>query len=122
MKKRVGSHAQAVKMAFLSFEEQLALVRSTNVLIGMHGAALTFLPFLADHAVVIELVPVNGMRKFHFHNLAAWADKGFFLWRNSIADNEKDAMNTLVDPTQFDALLARALTSPSLRKLDAPRR
>jgi capsular polysaccharide biosynthesis protein len=115
MKKRVGSHAQAVKMAFLSFEEQLSLVRSTNVLIGMHGAALTFLPFLADNAVVIELVPVNGMKKFHFQNLAAWSDKGFLLWRNSIAENEKDAMNTLVDPTQFDRLLSKAL-----RKLDSP--
>jgi hypothetical protein len=28
MKRRVGGNAQAVKMAFLSFQEQLALVRS----------------------------------------------------------------------------------------------
>ena len=58
---------------------------------------------------MIELVPINGMKKFHFQNLAAWADKGFILWRNSKAENEKDSMNTLVDTSEFDSLLGRAL-------------
>lgn len=99
-----------VRMAFLSFEEQMKLIRSTNVLIGMHGAGMTFLPFLADDAVVIELVPQSGMKKFHFQNLAAWSDKGYILWRNSIPGNEIDAMNTRVDPGQFTGLLESAVS------------
>jgi len=102
-------NAQTVQMAFLSFEEQLALVRNTNIFIGMHGAGLTFLPFLSDDAVVIELVPKQGMQKYHFQNLAAWSGKGFIMWRNAIPGNEPNAFETIVDAGQFKSLIEKAV-------------
>lgn len=39
----------------LTFRRQLAIMRDTDVFIGMHGAGLTHLLFLPDWAAVFEL-------------------------------------------------------------------
>ena len=39
----------------LSFSEQLSIVRSTNVLVGLHGAALTWAYFLPPNSSLIEI-------------------------------------------------------------------
>jgi len=70
---------------------------------------MTFLPFLADDAVVVELVSKGGQNKWHFQNLAQWSGKGNLLWRNSIASNEIDPMNTKVDANEFRGLIDKAL-------------
>ncbi|KAK3259410.1 hypothetical protein CYMTET_31592, partial [Cymbomonas tetramitiformis] len=109
MPTEAGVNARRVQMAFLTFQEQIELVRNTNIYIGMHGAALTFLPFLAEDAVIIELVSLRGLNKFHFPNLAAWSGKGFILWRNNIARNEINEYLTKVDPGQFRGLVDKAV-------------
>jgi hypothetical protein len=107
-----GVSARLVQLAYMPFEEQLRLMRNTNVLIGMHGAGLTFAPFLADDAVVIELnhwVQRNHASKFHFQNLAAWSGKGYIRWKNENVENEIDAYFIKVDPKSFQKLVQRAL-------------
>ena len=106
----------------MPFEEQLRLMRSTNVLVGMHGAGLTFLPLLADDAVVVELNPYSPhhrQRKYHFQNLAAWSGRPYLRWQNEIIPNEIDVNYTRVDPKQFRALVVRALHA--LRNLHGSR-
>jgi protein O-GlcNAc transferase len=46
-----------VDTAKMSFYEQLKLVRSTNILIGVHGAGLMFIMFAAEEAILIEIHP-----------------------------------------------------------------
>jgi capsular polysaccharide biosynthesis protein len=45
------------RFELLDFKQQLELVARTDVLIGVHGAALSFIPFLASKALVVELLP-----------------------------------------------------------------
>lgn len=41
----------------MSLEQQVRLMRSTSILVGMHGAGMTNLLFLPRNAAVIELFP-----------------------------------------------------------------
>lgn len=75
----------------------------------MHGAALAFLPFLAEDAVIIEMVSMRALEIFHYPNLAAWTGKGFIHWRNTIAGNEIDEYHTKIDPVQFRGLVDKAV-------------
>lgn len=42
------ANVQVVDTAKMSFSEQLSLIRSTNILIGIHGAGLMFIMFAAE--------------------------------------------------------------------------
>jgi capsular polysaccharide biosynthesis protein len=44
----------SIDFASLSFREQLALIRKTDILVGAHGAALSHMMFLPSTSVVIE--------------------------------------------------------------------
>ena len=48
---------KVVDMAAMSYYDQLKLIRSTNVLVGIHGAGLMFIMFAADEAVLVEIHP-----------------------------------------------------------------
>lgn len=62
--------ARAVDFVDLSFREQLALVRRTDVLVGAHGAGLTHALFLPPGAHLIEYATGGGN---HFDNLARYS-------------------------------------------------
>ena len=64
----------------LSFEDQVALMRRTDVLVGMHGGALTNLLFLKTGATVVELHPFY-QRARCYDNLARWAGVKYLWWR-----------------------------------------
>lgn len=66
------SHFKVADLATMSFREQLELMQSTNILIGVHGAGLTQLLFLPDESIVIEFG--DGTNR-HFRNMAKWANK-----------------------------------------------
>jgi protein O-GlcNAc transferase len=95
----------------MPFKEQLQVMRNTNVLIGMHGAGLAFLPFLADAAVVIELNRHwhKKSNKYHYRNLAAWSGKKYIVWQNPFKADEIDLSCTRVPPQQFRALVQQAI-------------
>jgi len=48
---------RVVDMSTMSYYEQLKLIRSSNIVIGVHGAGLMFIMFAAEEAVLIEIHP-----------------------------------------------------------------
>lgn len=62
---RLGSSVLLQKLDFdhLSFADQVQVVRTTDVLFAVHGAALTHVLFLPPHAFVIEVLP----HQFHHY-------------------------------------------------------
>ena len=62
--------SRVVDLGTLSFGEQLKLLRSTNVLVGAHGAGLMHVIFLADEAVLLEIHPSYRLDR---HRPLCWA-------------------------------------------------
>ena len=60
---------KVVDFAKLAFKEQLRIVQSTDILIGVHGAGLTHEMFLQPGSTVVEILPPNIHHK-GFRNLA----------------------------------------------------
>jgi hypothetical protein len=60
----------------LSFEDQLKLLRNTNILIGIHGAGLMYIMFAAEEAILIEIHPSYRQDR-HFRHAARMTDKVF---------------------------------------------
>lgn len=68
---------QAIDFASLTFKQQIELVRTTNILVGTHGAGLTHLLFLPERSNVVEIQAPN--LKYHgFHNLAGLMGHRYF--------------------------------------------
>ena len=55
-------------MDFLTFEEQIRLFRSSEVIVGLHGAAFSFLIFCDPGTKVVEINPYE--HKGHFEHLS----------------------------------------------------
>ncbi|KAI8299687.1 DUF563 domain-containing protein [Colletotrichum sp. SAR11_240] len=64
-----GANFQALDFGALSFPDQLHVVQSTDVLVGVHGAGLTHTMFLCEGAAVVEIQPASMSHK-GFRNLA----------------------------------------------------
>ena len=54
---------EAVDLAGLSYEDQIREVRGSDVLMGLHGAALTWAAFMRDGTAMVEVMPSED-----FHN------------------------------------------------------
>jgi hypothetical protein len=65
---------QVEDTAKLSFEDQLKLIRNTNILIGIHGAGLMYIMFAADEAILIEIHPSYRQDR-HFRHAARMTNK-----------------------------------------------
>eukprot|EP00890_Picochlorum_soloecismus_P002147 jgi/Picsp_1/2933/NSC_01158-R1_duf563 domain-containing protein len=50
-----NAHLIEQDLSHMSFSEQLGIIRSTNVLVGLHGAALTWAYFLPPNSSLIEI-------------------------------------------------------------------
>ena len=72
------------------FKQQLRLVVSADILIGMHGAGSTLTLFLAKHAALIELIPSYWPHKAHghFEAFAKWRHLHYIQWENTNRANE----------------------------------
>lgn len=71
----IGVNVQSVQFEHLSFREQLQLVSKARVLIGVHGAALSFIPFLhPKKSLSIELLPFGIVEPQFFTYLARLAN------------------------------------------------
>lgn len=80
--------------------DQLAVVQRTDVLIGMHGAALTYALLLPQHAAVVELWPQPAGIWRCYENAAQWA--GVLYRRVANADPRKYRETALGDVTEVD--------------------
>jgi hypothetical protein len=52
-----GVKVRALSLELLSFRQQLDIMRTTGILVAMHGASITNYMFLPKYAVVIEIFP-----------------------------------------------------------------
>ena len=77
---------KSVDMANLTFFEQMAEVRRANILVGIHGAGLTWVVFTADEAVLVEIHPSYRLDR-HFRHLAKLGGKYYMPLR------EKDSIS-----------------------------
>jgi hypothetical protein len=95
----VGLSVRAVDFGTLSIEEQIRLAHETDVLIGVHGAALTHLLWTPPHAHVIEIDrPDRGWNSYR--NLARWSGRAF----TRVAGEERPApagTEIAVDPARL---------------------
>ncbi|KAJ3227530.1 hypothetical protein HK099_001681 [Clydaea vesicula] len=70
----------------MSFSDQMAIMDQTNILMTMHGAALTHLLFLRKNSFVIEMFPY-GFRKTVFNNMARIMGHKYLFWQNTHLNN-----------------------------------
>jgi hypothetical protein len=66
----------------MSFKEQLTLIRSTNVLVGVHGAGLMLIMFAAEEAVLVEIHPSYRQDR-HFRHAARMTGKIYMPVRST---------------------------------------
>lgn len=71
---------RVVDTATMKFSEQLKLIRSTNVLIGIHGAGLMLIMFAAEEAVLVEVHPSYRQDR-HFRHAAFMTGKVYLPLR-----------------------------------------
>lgn len=73
----------------LPMKEQLDLIVNTDILIGMHGAGLSFTLLLPKHASLIELFPrYQSTKNNHFQAMAKWRSLHYLRWQNRDHQNE----------------------------------
>eukprot|EP00614_Pseudopedinella_elastica_P013743 CAMPEP_0172585074 /NCGR_PEP_ID=MMETSP1068-20121228/4546_1 /TAXON_ID=35684 /ORGANISM="Pseudopedinella elastica, Strain CCMP716" /LENGTH=568 /DNA_ID=CAMNT_0013379417 /DNA_START=188 /DNA_END=1895 /DNA_ORIENTATION=- len=79
-----------VDFNLLSFEEQIAVDITTDVMVGPHGAGLMHNIFMPDRGVLVELHIDNSGSNQHFHNLARWQGRKYLTQNmgNPINTNE----------------------------------
>ncbi|CAH1786626.1 unnamed protein product [Owenia fusiformis] len=71
-----------IQLDALDIGKQLRTISNTDILIGMHGAALAYSIFLPIGSTVIELFPNKG-RNWHFEYLAKWNKCFYQSWYNN---------------------------------------
>jgi protein O-GlcNAc transferase len=103
--------ADLIDFALLSFEEQLRLLLSTDILIGAHGAALSHAVFLSSAAYLLELHPqLQDWRCFE--HIAEWSGSGYEAWRNNDPAKERSdeaGSGMEVNQQQFEEITRRIL-------------
>jgi len=81
----------------MSFAEQLAVVRPSNVLVGVHGAGLMFIMFAADEAVLVELHPSYRQDR-HFRHAARMTGKIYMPLRATQRETCEGTSDNVVMP------------------------
>ena len=105
--------------AQLSVEAQLAIMAGTEVLVGMHGAALTLALYMPSHGAVLELWPKDRDMWRCFEHLSAMAGLEYRRWENTDptrlrVDGAGDYTN--VDVEQVTPLFVAAVESARRRR------
>ncbi|KAF9636101.1 hypothetical protein BFW01_g6996 [Lasiodiplodia theobromae] len=80
---------QAIDFAALPFAEQLRIIRTTDVLVGVHGAGLTHALFLPEGASVVEIQP-RRLNYKGFRNLAKMRGHRYFSAHAAANDSAPD--------------------------------
>ena len=89
----------------LSFEEQIEVDLTTDVMVGPHGAGLMHNIFMPDRAVLIELHIDNSAANQHFHNLAHWQGRKY------VTKTMRNPMNT----DDLGRMVSEAIESVDIR-------
>eukprot|EP00041_Stephanoeca_diplocostata_P002183 m.24181 g.24181 ORF g.24181 m.24181 type:complete len:579 (-) comp13022_c0_seq1:610-2346(-) len=122
---RTSIALRTVDFAGMSFREQVAIVRETDVMVGMHGAGLTHLMWLPrqvqDRVALVEIY--NTEDEFCFKDLAALNGVKYFTWDtrqhtllfpqlaagDTLSARNAKQLNYSPDPSTFAALVRQAV-------------
>ena len=90
-----------------TFEEQVRLCADVNVLVSMHGAGLSNMIFMPEHASVIEFRKFDEGRNYFFTQLAATLAYQYQLLYCAAADEQQSVQDAdlYVDITALEAML-----------------
>lgn len=106
---RGRAELQFLDQAHLSWEEQMAMLAGTDVLVGVHGAALTAAALLPPWASLVEVRP-KADTWFCFEYMSVRCGIEYFPLRatksTKLPDNKGDAVE--VDPEAFGSTVRRA--------------
>jgi hypothetical protein len=94
-----------------TFVEQLKILSCTDILVGMHGAALTGQLFMPPHAGVLELWSTEQMWRC-FEQLAALMNRPYFRWSNlnkGMFSTDSKGDYTIIDVNQFMSELVKTV-------------
>jgi hypothetical protein len=76
----------AINFSHLDYWDQVALMYRTDILLGIHGGAMTNLLYLKPTAVVVELHPQSSRARC-FENLAHWSGMKYYMWQETQITN-----------------------------------
>ncbi|XP_045157008.2 uncharacterized protein LOC123523389 [Mercenaria mercenaria] len=94
----LGHEVNGVQLDIFNMSTQLNLIASTDILVGMHGAALSHILFLPKHAGVVELFPSYwSVSNRHFVAFAKWRNIHHLLWKNIDPKRDIRRHSTIVD-------------------------
>ncbi|KAK1633626.1 hypothetical protein BDP81DRAFT_434162 [Colletotrichum phormii] len=81
---------QVIDLGAMTFPEQLRIIQSTDVLVGVHGAGLTHTMFLRENgAAVVEIQPSSMFHK-GFRNVAQMLGHNYFSTHAEMVGHEED--------------------------------
>ena len=104
-----SAYAVAVDFAQMSVAQQLLLVRLSSVLVGIHGAGLSYSLFLQPGAHLLELSPPEYHGRMHFKFFASWAGRGYTM----LTIGEDAGRGHLVDVDSLKAELIKIVRAPN---------
>lgn len=117
-------HLNVVDFADLPFADQLSLARSTDLLVGVHGAGLTHAIFLPPGSVVVVVgILLMGLKHKGFRNVASMLGHAYFTVEGEEAEPHHlggvegngergadwQADDVFLPPDVFPALVERAI-------------
>lgn len=110
-----NSHASIhlVDLAAMPFEEQIRLVRNSDVLAGVHGAGLTHGLWMKERSVMVEILPEDFNHK-GFRNLAGALGHSYFSTHGSLAavdDANWQQDDVAIDQDKFNEVMDLAIKS-----------
>lgn len=88
---------QMVDFGTMSFGEQLKAIRSTNILVGVHGAGLMYIMFAAEESVLIEIHPSYRQDR-HFRHAARMTGKVYMPVRSQTRETCVGSSDTVTVP------------------------
>ena len=100
---------QIIDQATMSFSQQLQLIRSSNILVGIHGAGLMFIMYAAEEAILIEIHPTYRQDR-HFRHASRMTGKIYMPLRATTQETcEGSSDNIMVPIPEFKQTLDGAI-------------
>ena len=101
-----GAGFETVRAEELTFQEQVALASSTEILVGVHGAALTNMLFMPEGAHVIELANPEYPSPAFYALASALGLRYWLVWGRQREDRGPGTLDVEVDPREVERVIA----------------
>ncbi len=104
-------HGGTLNPTSVDFVEQLRIIHSTKILIGLHGAGLTHVLFLPRDGVLLELLPPTHMLD-HFMKLSRWSAHEYISNSYDILQSTGTSEHYNIDTNRLAEVLRQHIKSP----------